>query len=146
MQLERVTRVDAELVLAFARLVPQLSSATPPTEEALAAILAQPGMWLLVAREAALAHEIVGITCLLVYRIPTGLQARIDDVVVDGAARGRGVGEALTREAMRIAREAGAKALHLTSHPSRDAANRLYLRLGFVRRDTNVYSYKLQIP
>jgi len=141
MQVERVTQVDAELVSAFARLIPQLTSAPPPGEAELTAIVAQPDAWLLIVRDAG---TIVGITNVLVYRIPTGVQARIDDVVVDGAARGRGIGEAMTREAMRIARDAGAKALHLTSHPSREAANRLYQRLGFVRRDTN--AYKLQIP
>jgi ribosomal protein S18 acetylase RimI-like enzyme len=142
-QLERVNQIDAELVSAFARLIPQLTSAPPPGEPELAAIIAQPGVSLLIAR---LGGTIVGITNLLVYRIPTGIHARIDDVVVDDTARGRGVGEALTREAMRLAREAGAKALHLTSHPSREAANRLYVRLGFVRRNTNAYRYELQIP
>src|SRR5207245_1485069 len=76
---------------------------------------------------------------LLVYRIPTGLKARIDDVVVDEAARGQGAGEALTREAMRLAAEAGARTVELTSRPEREAANRLYRRLGFERRETNLY-------
>jgi ribosomal protein S18 acetylase RimI-like enzyme len=76
---------------------------------------------------------------LLVYRIPSGLKARIDDVVVDAAARGRGVGEELTRAAMRRADEAGARIVELSSNPSREAANRLYPRLGFERRETNVY-------
>jgi ribosomal protein S18 acetylase RimI-like enzyme len=80
---------------------------------------------------------------LTLYRIPTGLQARIDDVVVDGAARGRGIGEALSREAIRIAREAGARNVSLTSRPAREAANRLYQRIGFQRLDTNVYRYPL---
>jgi ribosomal protein S18 acetylase RimI-like enzyme len=141
-KIDRATQVDAELVAAFARLLPQLSAAPPPGEPELRAILAQPGMSLLVARAAD--GTIVGLTSLLVYRIPTGLQARIDDVVVDTAARGRGTGEALTRAAIERAREAGCRAVNLTSHGSREAANRLYLRLGFERRDTNVY--KLQIP
>jgi ribosomal protein S18 acetylase RimI-like enzyme len=141
MQIQRVTEVDAELVAAFARLIPQLTSAPPPDADDLAAVIAQPGASVLVAREG---NAIVGLTCLTIYRIFTGLQARIDDVVVDTARRGRGIGEALTREAMRIARTAGARTLHLTSHPSREAANRLYARLGFVRRETNVY--KLQMP
>jgi hypothetical protein len=49
----------------------------------------------------------------------------------------------VSREAIALARTAGARVLHLTSHPRRGAANRLYLRLGFELRDTNVYSYKL---
>jgi len=94
----------------------------------------------LIARDAG---AIVGALTLTLYRIPTGLQARIDDVVVDGAARGRGIGEALSREAIRIAREAGARNVSLTSRPAREAANRLYQRIGFQRLDTNVYRYPL---
>jgi ribosomal protein S18 acetylase RimI-like enzyme len=138
--ISRATRVDAELVAAFARLIPQLSKSPPPDATALAAILAQPDMHVLVARD----HDaIAGVAFLLVYRIATGTHARIDDVVVDTTARGRGVGEALTREAIQIAREANAKAIHLTSHPSREAANRLYQRLGFERRDSNIYRLAL---
>jgi ribosomal protein S18 acetylase RimI-like enzyme len=95
---------------------------------------------LLVARD----PHIVGVLTLTLYRVPTGLSARIDDVIVDTAARGHGVGEALTRDAIERARTAGARAVNLTSHPRREAANRLYQRVGFERRDTNVYAYKLR--
>lgn len=131
--------VNDEVVAAFARLVPQLSSARPPTREALAEIAR--GAVLLVARSAD--GAIAGALTLTLYRIPTGLQARIDDVVVDRGARGQGLGEALSREAIRRAREAGAVAIGLTSHASRAAANRLYVRLGFERRETNVYKLAL---
>jgi ribosomal protein S18 acetylase RimI-like enzyme len=77
------------------------------------------------------------------FRIPTGLRAWIEDVVVDDRARGKGVGEALNRAALSMARQRGAKTVDLTSRPSREAANRLYQRLGFVRRDTNVYRFEL---
>ncbi len=139
--LERVTQVDAELVTAFARLIPQLSVSPPPGEPELREIVAAPGNTLLLARDAA--GAIVGLSSLVIYRIPTGLHARIDDVVVDSAVRKQGIGEALTREAIRLATMAGVKAIHLTSHPSRDAANRMYARLGFVRRETHVYLYKI---
>jgi methyltransferase (TIGR00027 family) len=89
---------------------------------------------------------VVGAACLTVYRIPTALQARIDDVVVDEGARGRGIGEALTRAAIERARIAGARVVALTSHPRREAANRLYRRLGFETRETNVYALKLDEP
>lgn len=137
MHIERVTGVDDELLAAFARLVPQLSTAAPPTRDEIAEVVAT--AILLVARD----PEIIGMLTMHVYRIPTGLQAHIDDVVVDVAARGRGVGEALSREALALARTARAKSVNLTSHPRREAANRLYQRLGFQRRDTNVYTYKL---
>jgi len=63
--------------------------------------------------------------------------------VVDSSARGKGVGEALSREALRLAVEKGARTVELTSRPSRAAANRLYRRLGFVERETSVYRYTL---
>lgn len=93
----------------------------------------------LVARD----EQIVGMLVLTLYRIPTGVQARIDDVVVDDAARGKGIGDALTRAAIGRARQGGAKQVTLTSRPSREAANRLYVRLGFQLIETNVYRLRL---
>jgi len=133
--------VDDELVEAMARLVPQLSSSSPaPSAAHLAEIVASPASQLLVAR---LDGRIVGSLTLVLFRIPTGLRAWIEDVVVDASARGSGVGEALNRFALDEARRAGATTVDLTSRPSREAANRLYRRLGFVQRETNVYRYDL---
>jgi len=135
----RVTAVDADLVAAFASLMPLLNDhARAPTGDELAEIIADGHLF--VARDPA----IIGVLTLHLYRIPTGLSARIDDVIVAMEARDRGVGEALTRAAIEHARAAGARAVNLTSHPRREAANRLYQRLGFERRDTNVYVYKLR--
>ena len=136
---EIVEHPTEEVVAAFARLIPQLSSAGAPDLEALTRILAS-GATVFVAR---VDTEIVGSLTLVLYRIPTGLKAWIEDVVVDSAARGHGVGEALSRAALEEARRQGAKAVSLTSRPSREVANRLYHRLGFVARDTNVYRYDL---
>jgi ribosomal protein S18 acetylase RimI-like enzyme len=136
---EVVERVSDELVEAFERLVPQLSSSVPtPGAEALERIVAFPGNRLLVARDEG---AIVGTLTLVLFPIPTGLRARIEDVVVDQAARGRGVGASLSLEALRLAAEAGARSVDLTSRPSREAANRLYRRLGFRRRESHVYRY-----
>ena len=133
--------VTPEIVESIARLVPQLSrSAPPPTAEQLEDIATSPASHLLVAR---VDDEIVGALTLVVFRIPTGLRAWIEDVVVDEAARGHGVGEALNREALRLAKERGAITVDLTSRPSREAANRMYQRLGFTQRETNVYRYDL---
>ena len=88
--------------------------------------------------------SILGSLTLAFYRIPTGLKAWIEDVVVDTEARGRGVGELLNRAALDEARRRGAKDVSLTSRPSREAANRLYLRIGFEARNTNVYRYTLE--
>ena len=129
------------VALGFARLVPQLSQSSPPPDGAQVALLvADPGSVVFVAR---LDGVIVGTLTLVLYRIPTGLKAWIEDVVVDGAARGHGVGDSLNQAALAEARTRGAKAVSLTSRPSREAANRLYQRIGFTQRDTNVYRYDL---
>ena len=141
-KVEEASAVTDELVAAFARLIPQLSRSAPaPTPEQLSAIVTSPATALLVARGDD--GTIVGSLTLVLFRIPTGVRAWIEDVVVDSSARGRGVGEALSREALRLAVEKGARTVELTSRPSRAAANRLYRRLGFVERETSVYRYTL---
>jgi ribosomal protein S18 acetylase RimI-like enzyme len=137
MKIERVTEADEALVASVAALLPQLApDRTPPDLAELRELVAAPLTHLLVAREGDL---VLGMLALVVYRIPTGLRGWIHDVVVDGDARGRGIGEALTLEALRIARHAGADAVELTTRPEREAANRLYRRLGFEPRNTNCY-------
>jgi ribosomal protein S18 acetylase RimI-like enzyme len=134
------TEVDEELVAAFDRLIPQLSSSSPPpTPEVLAEIIESPATDLLVARGDD--GRIVGSLTLVLFRIPTGLRAWIEDVVVDGEARGQGVGEALNLYAIDVAAERGARTVDLTSRPSREAANRLYQRIGFEKRESNVYRF-----
>ena len=141
-RVDEVTEVDDELVLAFERLTPQLSSSNPPpTRDELEAIVASPATVLFVARDGD--NPILGSLTLAVFRIPTGLRAWIEDVVVDESARGMGVGAALNEAALDHARSVGARTVDLTSRPSREAANRLYQRLGFVERETNVYRYEL---
>jgi ribosomal protein S18 acetylase RimI-like enzyme len=126
-----------EVLKAFGRLLPQLSrSAGPLDAETLQALVAWPGNRLLIAR---VEGAIVGALTLVMFPIPTGWRAWIEDVVVDESARGQGVGAALTREAVRLARADGARTVDLTSRPSREAANRLYERLGFQLRDSKVY-------
>jgi ribosomal protein S18 acetylase RimI-like enzyme len=143
MKIVEATEVTPELVEAFARLIPQLSSSNPPpTAEELADLVASPASQLLLAVDDD-GRTILGSLTLAMFRIPTGLRAWIEDVVVDGAARGRGVGEALNQEALRRAAAGGATTVDLTSRPSREAANRLYQRLGFTRRETNVYRFDL---
>ena len=134
------TEVTPELVEAFARLIPQLSSSNPPpTADELAAMVASPASVLLVARDGS--GTVVGSLTLAVFRVPTGLRAWIEDVVVDESARGAGAGEALVLAAVRRAEAEGARTVDLTSRPSREAANRLYLRVGFEARTTNVYRF-----
>jgi ribosomal protein S18 acetylase RimI-like enzyme len=139
------TEVTPELVEAFARLIPQLSSANPPpTGDELAAMVASPASVLLVARDRS--GSVVGSLTLAIFRVPTGLRAWIEDVVVDESARGAGAGEALVLAAVSRAQAEGARTVDLTSRPSREAANRLYVRVGFEARTTNVYRYSLAGP
>lgn len=136
--------VDRRLVEAFERLVPQLSSSSAaPKPEELKELIASPATKLLLACEGAADGPIVGSLTLAMFRIPTGRRAWIEDVVVETSARGRGIGEALTRAALETARQEGARTVDLTSRPSREGANRLYRRIGFAERDTNVYRFDL---
>ena len=126
-----------ELVAAFARLIPQLSkSSPPPTHDEIAEMIQGDASDVLVARVDGI---ILGTLTLITFRIPTGVRAWIEDVVVDDAARGHGVGDQLNRFALDLAKAKGAKTVDLTSRPSREAANRLYQRIGFQPRETNVY-------
>jgi ribosomal protein S18 acetylase RimI-like enzyme len=141
-EITAVRAVDDELLEAIGRLVPQLSrSASMPSAAELAEIISSPCTTLLVARDRSAGGRIVGSLTLAVFRIPTGVRAWIEDVVVDTVARGKGAGEALSRTALAIAAERGARSVELTSRPSREAANRLYRRVGFEPRETNVYRY-----
>jgi len=148
LQIAEATEVTDELIAAFGQLIPQLSSsAPPPGRSELEEMVRSPATMLLMARLAVdgeTTGDVVGTLTLVLFRAPTGVRAWIEDVVVDESARGRGVGDALTAAALDRARAAGARTVDLTSRPSREAANRLYQRLGFERRDTNLYRYTLE--
>jgi len=140
MKIERVTEPDDAAVEAVGLLLRQLSPRRkPPSLVELTELAASPGTTLLVAREG---DAYLGMLTLILYRVPTGLRGFIHDVVVDESARGRGIGEALTREALRLAKSAGARTVELTTRGEREAANRLYRRLGFEPRETNVYVWR----
>jgi ribosomal protein S18 acetylase RimI-like enzyme len=141
-RVEILTGVTDEVVEAFGRLLPQLSgSAKPLDAAALDAISSSPAITILLARCDA---TIAGTLTLAMFPAPTGLRAWIEDVVVDEAFRGRGAGEALNREALRLARQAGARTVDLTSRPSREAAGRLYERIGFQLRESRLYRYSFE--
>ena len=143
MRVERATQASSELLEALRRLLPQLSPGRPaPTTAELKELMAAHGSTLLLARDED--GHIVGTLTLVVFRTTTELRARIEDVVVEESARGKGLGEALVREALRLARERGARSVNLTSRPDREAADRLYARVGFEQHDTNVYSFELE--
>jgi GNAT superfamily N-acetyltransferase len=136
-RVEQVTEATTEVHTALALLLPQLNPRLPvPTMERLQAIVADPAVTLLVARDG---QQIVGTTTVIVYTTPFWIKARLDEVVVDEASRGKGVGAALVKASLDLARERGVEVVELQSGVQREAAHRLYEKLGFKRRDTNVY-------
>jgi ribosomal protein S18 acetylase RimI-like enzyme len=141
-QVEVLDEVTGEVVEAFGRLLPQLSRSAPPLGRAeLETIVRCPANTVLLARSAG---TISGAMTLVMFPLPSGLRAWIEDVVVDESARRQGVGEAMMRESLRVAREAGARTVDLTSRPAREAAGRLYERLGFKIRESRLYRYTVE--
>jgi ribosomal protein S18 acetylase RimI-like enzyme len=141
MRIEAATESTQELLDALASLLPQLNPQLKPlTMERLSTVIADPATTLLVARDKA---RIVGAAAVLVYATPAFVKARIEDVVVDEQSRGKGVGEALVRRCLEVARERGAEIVELQSARWREVANRLYPRLGFQLRESNLYRLNL---
>jgi ribosomal protein S18 acetylase RimI-like enzyme len=136
-----VTVVTDELLEACARLIPQLTRAPMPTRAELESLLASESV-LVVAH--APGGRIVGAGALGVFRTPSGVHAHIEDIIVDEDARGQGCGEAIVRHLLDEARRLGLPGVSLTCNPRRQAANRLYRRMGFSEWDTNVYWYGLE--
>jgi ribosomal protein S18 acetylase RimI-like enzyme len=143
MKVEIATTLTPAICDAVEALVPQLSRSNPPPSEVeLGEVVASPATDLFIALSDQ--GTIVGISTLAVFRIPTGLRAWIEDVVVDEKARKTGVGDALTQAMLDHARERGCITVDLTSRPSREAANNLYQKIGFTLRETNVYRLDLK--
>lgn len=145
MYIGKVSRPTEELYNALQRLIPQMGiHKIPPTRQDLTLLLKTAGATLLIARQPDEQGEIVGVLSLTIYRVPTGLRSIVEDVVVDETCRRLGIGEALVQHAIDLAREAGANGVSLTSNPQREAANQLYLSMGFELRKTNPYFYRLK--
>ena len=143
MEIIQVFQITPDIVIAFERLVPQLTdNHPPPTESDLNYLISSDATKLLVARETDVSESIVGALTLVIYRVPTGVRARVEDVIVERTMRGKGIGESLVERALEMAKSAGADGVALTSNPRRQAANRLYRRLGFKRWETNLYFYE----
>jgi Acetyltransferases len=144
MYIHKVSEATEELHTALERLVPQLGiHKIPPTWEELNKLITSESSMLLVAHQSREEDPILGILCLTIYRVPTGLRSIIEDLIVDEDARRQGIGEALMRYAIDLARKAGADGVSLTSNPKREAANELYRSMGFELRHTNPYFYEI---
>ena len=138
-----VTEVTESLTDAYKLLIPQLSSSSnPPTGEALQRIIESDSAQILIAEDEN--GEILGTMTLIIFQIPTGIRAWIEDVVVDSSARGKGIGKKLNLAALELAKQAGAKTVDLTSRPARQEANQLYRSIGFAERETNVYRFSFE--
>jgi ribosomal protein S18 acetylase RimI-like enzyme len=145
LEITQVTKVTEDLYQACQQLIPQLTSVNPPPSHHDLELLVNSGSSVLYcARHVDFGRQIIGLATLALYRVPTGLRACIEDVVVDERARGKRIGEALTQACLQCAYQAGAPQVMLTSNPSRIAANRLYQRMGFELRHTNVYRFGLK--
>jgi ribosomal protein S18 acetylase RimI-like enzyme len=137
--IEELTDVTDEVVEAFTRLLPQLSTSAKRLDAAaIQTLVSSPSVTVLLARDEG---KIIGTLSLVVFRIPTAVRAWIEDVVVDAAAGRRGAGTALVQAAVERARTAGARTVDLTTRPSRVAAGNLYEKAGFQQRETRVYRY-----
>ena len=138
-----VTEVTESLTDAYRVLIPQLSSSSnPPTGEAFQRIIESDSAQILIAEDEN--GEILGTMTLIIFQIPTGIRAWIEDVVVDSSARGKGIGKKLNLAALELAKQAGAKTVDLTSRPARQEANQLYRSIGFAERETNVYRFSFE--
>ena len=138
-----VTEVTESLTDAYRVLIPQLSSSSsPPTGEALQRIIESESAQILIAENEN--GEILGTMTIIIFQIPTGIRAWIEDVVVDSSVRGKGIGKKLNLAALELAKQAGAKTVDLTSRPARQEANQLYRSIGFVERETNVYRFSFE--
>lgn len=145
MHIEKVTEVTEEIYVAVQLLVPQLGAhKVTPTWDELNALVRSEASTFLIARYPDENSDIVGILTLTVYRVPTGVRSIAEDVIVDEKVRRRGIAKALMRHAIDLAGQAGAGVLALSSNPTREAANKLYQSMGFERRETNSYLYKIK--
>lgn len=144
MKIELATKIDQEITSAFKKLIPQLdTTVTSPTLTQLKEIVSSPFIFLFIARNSKLKNKIIGTITLVAYRTPTGLHARVEDLVVEKKSRGKGIGTALLQAALYKAKIMKANMVDLTSRSSRKAANLFYKNLGFKKRKTNVYRYNI---
>lgn len=138
MHIERVTEINDNILTAFQRFIPDLTNETNrfPNKEDLEKVVSSSNNYLLMAREG---DDIIGTLTLVFYWVPSGVKTWIEDVIVGENARGKGVATALMWHALNLAREKGAEKVDLSSRPCREAANNLYIKLGFEKRDSNMY-------
>lgn len=143
MRIYEATIVSDAIVTAFRNLIPQLSPNSPlPSKSDLEELINSNSTIVFLAEKG----SIIGTLTLVFNKIPTGNKVWIEDVVVDNAAKGKGVGEELIKFAIDYVSSKGINQINLTSSTERIAANKLYQRLGFEKRETNVYRFTTKAP
>jgi len=145
MYIEKASEVSDELFEAVQRLVPQLGQhKIIPSRNELASLLNSEASSLWIAKYPDDHGKLAGILTIAIYRVPTGLRSIVEDVVVDQDFRRLGIADALMRAAIEYVRDLGVDGISLTSNPKREAANKLYQAMGFERRETNSYYFKIK--
>lgn len=137
LKFQEINEFQSSYLADINQLLAQLSSSHPSiSQQELQNILSSPNSHLYVVL---LEERIIGMATLCTYLCPTGRKAWIEDVVVDSAFRGKGLGKLLANNIIDVVNKQGNTTLMLTSRPSRIEANHLYQSLGFEKRETNVY-------
>jgi len=145
MYIEKVVEISDETFEAITRLVSQLGvHKLAPSREELALLINSESSTLWIARYPDKNGEIAGMLTISIYCVPTGVRSIVEDVAVDSSFRRMGIARALMETAIDFARDARANGVALTSNPKREEANKLYQSMGFERRETNSYYYKLK--
>ena len=124
----------------LASLMQELSGNIVFTRGSLDRMLADPNSHLYVIREDG---RIVACASLCIYHQPFSTDATIESVVVSSKMRGKGLGRKLMEHLLAEAVRMNVDCIHLTSNPSRVAANALYQKMGFEKNETNCYVVKV---
>jgi ribosomal protein S18 acetylase RimI-like enzyme len=142
MKIKKIKRFSERAFKAAVVLLPQLSPDSDElTRSYFKSILASENVHFFIAEIEN--SQIAGMLTIGTYKTPTGIKVWIEDVVVDGSHRGKGIGKELMLFAIDYSRSLGAKDVKLTSRPARVEANELYKKLGFKKYETNFYRYLL---
>jgi ribosomal protein S18 acetylase RimI-like enzyme len=138
----RLTKPSKKALLEINRLFLQLSSSGRQiTLTDLRKTLSNKDLYVIVLRDK---NRIIGMGSIMMIRYLFGLWGNIEDVVVDQEYRRQGLGKKLMKKLISIGKQKKVNGVNLTSRPSRVAANKLYKKLGFKRKETNFYQLKFK--
>lgn len=117
---------------------------TPLTYGQFTSLLGQQQVFFLTAMSSTDAKAmIIGFLMVYVVRIPSGLVAVAEDLIIDKPYRKWGVGRFLMEYAIMLAEKKGARHISLRTNPQRIEANKLYEQMGFHLVTTNFFRINL---